>query len=363
MSEARPPDLAAAARRAVEATVAAGASDAEVWAESTREREVRVHGGAVESLIQATGHGVGVRAWIGRRAGYAYGTDLSEAGLAELGGVAAKLAGIADEDEHAGPPDPDGAPAAVEGLRDPEMGSWSAERLVELAKSVERAAVEHDDRVTGVEQAVYVDMDGRVALASALRDQPVGYEASSCYAYTQAMAGGGDDRQAGLGFGVGRSPASLDPEAIGREAGQEAVSMLGSKKPASRSCPAVLADTVTASFIGFIGGALCADAVQRGRSPFVGRLGEELASQALVLADDGLDPAGLASAPFDGEGMPRRRTALIEGGRLLAFLHDAYTGRRDGVPSTGSASRVLVPVGALGRHLQPGGGAGRGRPR
>ena len=82
--------------------------------------------------------------------------------------------------------------------------------------------------------------------------------------------------------------------------------------------------------------------MQRGRSPFAGRLGEELASAALVLHDDGLDPDGSASAPFDGEGVPRRRTALIEGGRLRAYLYDTYTANREGGGSTGSASATAT---------------------
>jgi PmbA protein len=79
--------------------------------------------------------------------------------------------------------------------------------------------------------------------------------------------------------------------------------------------------------------------VQRGRSPFADRLGEELAAPAFVLADDGLDPGGLASAPFDGEGTPRGRTPLVRDGKLLAYLHDSYTARRGEASSTGNASR------------------------
>ena len=69
------------ARRAVEAALAAGATDAEAYAAEDAGREVRVHGGEVESLTAATKRGIGVRAWIGQRVGYAYGTDLSEAGI------------------------------------------------------------------------------------------------------------------------------------------------------------------------------------------------------------------------------------------------------------------------------------------
>jgi PmbA protein len=115
--------------------------------------------------------------------------------------------------------------------------------------------------------------------------------------------------------------------------------MIGARKPASRSCPVVFDPTVAASFAGLIGGALGANTVQRGRSPFAGRLDEELASEAFALHDDGRDPEGPASAPFDGEGVPRRRIGLIEGGRLLSYLYDTYTANREGVTSTGSAAR------------------------
>jgi PmbA protein len=116
--------------------------------------------------------------------------------------------------------------------------------------------------------------------------------------------------------------------------------MLGATKPESRTCPVVFSDRVAASFAGFIGGAVCADVVQRGRSPFADRLGDELASEKLRLADDGIDPGGLASAPFDGEGTPRGRTPLLGDGKLLAYLHDSYTARRGGAESTGNAARA-----------------------
>jgi PmbA protein len=79
--------------------------------------------------------------------------------------------------------------------------------------------------------------------------------------------------------------------------------------------------------------------VQRGRSPLAGRLGEEVAGAAFVLHDDGLDRGGFASSPVDAEGVPRRRTALIEDGGLRNYLYDTYTARRGGAASTGNAGR------------------------
>ena len=162
---------------------------------------------------------------------------------------------------------------------------------------------------------------------------------SSCYGYLQALAEGDDGRETGLGFGLGRGPAALDPVAIGREGAERAAAMIGAGKPKSRSCPVVLDPTVAASFIALIGRGLTASAVQRGRSPFAERLGEEVANPVLALHDDGLDPEGFASAPFDAEGVPRRRTALIEAGTLRTYLYDTYTANRGEAASTGNASR------------------------
>jgi PmbA protein len=325
------------ARRAVERTIAAGASDAEAYAAEDAGREVRAHGGEIESLTVATQRGIGVRAWIGHRVGYAYGTDLSDAGIDALATRAAEIAGVADEDEFAGPPNADGAAADLD-LSDSSVVAWPADRVAELTLAIERAALGADPRIVGVEQAVYADSTERVAIASSTGISGE-FERSSCYGYVQALAESGDGRETGLGFALARGPEALDPAAIGSEGAERATAMIGASKPESRTCPVVLEPTVAASFIALIGAGLSAGAVQRGRSPFAGRLGTEVAGEALVLHDDGLDPEGSASAPFDGEGVPRRRSALIEGGVLRTYLYDTYTGRRGDAASTGSAGR------------------------
>ena len=148
---------------------------------------------------------------------------------------------------------------------------------------MERTALAADARVVGVEQAVYADATEQVAIASSAGVAGE-YETSSCYAYLQALAEGEGARETGLGFGLARGPGGLDPEAIGAEGAERALAMIGAGKPASRACPVVLDPTVAASFAGLIGGGLGADAVQRGRSPFAGRLGEEVAERGLRAA-------------------------------------------------------------------------------
>jgi len=343
-------ELAEQAAGAVERAIAAGAGDAEAYASEAENREVRVHGGEVESLTAATQRGLGLRVWIGRRVGYGFGTDLSAGGLAAIAARAVEAARAADEDEFAAPPAApelpvrlshsiggEGAPELV--LRDPTIGEWSIDRVAELALAVERSALAADARVAAVEQAVYFDSGERTALAASAGVRAE-YETSSCYAYLQALAEGEDGRETGLGFDLARGPAGLDAEAIGREGAERATEMIGSAKPASRRCPVVLDPTVAASFVGLLGGAAGANAVQRGRSPLAAMLGEQVASEAFILHDDGLDPQGFATAPVDAEGVPRRRTPLIEGGRLRTFLYDSYTARRGDAASTGNAGRL-----------------------
>jgi PmbA protein len=343
------------ARRAVEAATGAGATDAEAWVEEGTSRRIRVYEGEVESLSDAGGRGVGVRAFVDGRSGYAYGTDLSDAGVAEVATAARAAAEAADPDEHGGLPDEFGT-TPVDGLASPALREWSTERKVELALAVERAARARPG-VTQVENAVYSDADGSVALANS-RGFSAGYDATQAWAYASAFAGEGADLMTGLGVDLARDPEALDPEAIGAEAADRALALVGARQPESRHCPVVLDSFVAASFVGFIGSMLSAEAVQRGRSLFAGREGDEIADAAVALTDDPTDPGGPSSAPFDGEGSPSGRTPLIGGGRLLTYLFDVRTARRAGRATTGNATRgsyrSAPSVGTTNLVLEPG---------
>ena len=347
--------LGDAARRAVEAALSSGASDADAWVEESTSRRVRIYAGEVESLSDAGGRGIGVRAFAGSRAGYAYGTDLSEEGVLQVASAAREAAELADEDEYEGLPDEAGT-AQVDGLASAEFGDWSTERVVELALGVDRAARSREG-VTQVENSVYSDAQGSVALANS-RGFAASYSATQAWAYSSAFAGEGADLMTGLGVGMGRDPGALDAEAIGAEAAERALALVGARQPESRRCPVVLDAFVAASFVGFLGAMLSADAIQRGRSLFAGREGDEVADPALRLADVGTDPEGPSSAPFDGEGTPTGRTGLIEDGRLLGFLYDSRTARKAGRSTTGNASRgsyrTPPSVGTTNLIIEPG---------
>jgi PmbA protein len=334
MSEA---PLKALAARAVELTLAAGADQADAFCADLRECSIRVFGGRVEDLADAGTRGVGVRALKQGRAGYSYGSDLDEGGLGRLAHAAWEAASVTDSDQYVALPDRCGI-SDVGPLHSDAFDDWGTERKIELALEIERSARATDELVSNVEDTVYSDSRATVAIANSL-GFAASFDETHCYAYAYAFAGEGADRMTGLGVGTGRDPGKLDPSEIGAEAARRAVALHGARQPSSMRCPVVLDPFVVASFVGIVGSRLSADAVQRGRSLFAGKEGEEVASSTLGLFDDGIDPEGLASSPFDGEGVPSQRTELIRGGNLKTFLFDSYTARRVGRQSTGNASR------------------------
>jgi PmbA protein len=349
-------DLERAARIAVEAALRAGAHEADAWCEDALDRTVRVYDGAVESVTEAGSKGAGIRVFREGRAGYAYGSDLAEAGLVSLARAATEAAAVTDPDEHAGVSH-DASSAAVAGLTSSDVDDWTMEQRVELALAVEGAARGRDPLVSNVEDTVYADSAARVALASS-DGFCASYEQTQCYAYAYAFAGEGQDRMTGMGVAVARGPQALEPDAIGHEAADRALALHGARQPKSRRCPVVLDPYVAASFASIIGRTLSADAVQRGRSLFADQEGERIANERLRLVDDGLDPGGLATAPFDGEGVAQQRTPLIEDGTLRSYLFDGYTAKRAERASTGNGTRgsyrVPPSVGPTNLLVEPG---------
>jgi len=351
-------ELEPAAQLAVDAALAAGGDEADAWCEDGVERTVRVYDGAVESMTEAGSKGAGVRVFRDGRSGYAYGSDLSEEGLRALAARAAEAASVTEPDQHAGIA-PAAEPTPVDGLVAAGIRAWTMERRVELALAIERAARGRDPLITNVEDTVYADSEGRAALASS-NGFSGSFEQTQCYAYAYAFAGEGADRMTGIGLAVARGPDGIDPEAVGAEAADRALALHGARQPESRRCPVVLDPHVAASFASVIGRTLSADAVQRGRSLFAGKEGERIADPVLRLTDDGLDPEGLATAPFDGEGVPQRRTPLIEDGILRTYLFDTYTARKGGRESTGNgirgSYRAPPSVGTTNLLVEPGSG-------
>ena len=99
------------------------------------------------------------------------------------------------------------------------------------------------------------------------------------------------------------------------------------------------------------------DSVYRGASFLAGKLGQKIAGDNVTIIDDGTMPGGFGTSPFDGEGVPTRRTVVIENGVLKSYLLNTYTAKKLGLQTTGNASRGLAGTPGIGPgnyFLQPG---------
>jgi PmbA protein len=321
----------------MERAAALGATDVEVYAERGTSRRIKVYQQAVEQLTAAQRRGLGVRVWRDGAVGHAYTSDLADGALDDVVRRAVDHAAVSDADEFARMPQPAGEPADVHPF-DERLTHTTDEQRIELAMTLEAAALAADPRVKTVEDTMYVDGDGEVFLANTAGLRGT-FRANQCYAFAYVLAEQDEQVETGMSYSVGRALEDLDAPACGAEAAERAVRLLGARKCPSMKAPVVLDPFVSASFFGVLSSALTADAVQKGRSLFAGREGQQVAGELLSLIDDGVRPDGLDSAPFDGEGIPCRRTPLIQDGVLQGFLYDTYTGRKAGRSSTGNGLR------------------------
>jgi PmbA protein len=146
------------------------------------------------------------------------------------------------------------------------------------------------------------------------------------------------------------------PEEIGQTAARRALRRLGARRVKTCEVPVIFDPDMAASLIRHIAGAAAGPSLYRGASFLVGKLGEQIASSAVTLVDDGTVPGALGSRPFDGEGLPVRRTVVVDKGVLTSYLLDTYTARKLGMASTHHAARdgSGVTVGTTNFYLAAG---------
>jgi PmbA protein len=172
-------------------------------------------------------------------------------------------------------------------------------------------------------------------------------------------------------YSSARSARLLEsPEAIGQEAARRALRRLGARRVPTQQCPVVFAPEIARSLMGNLLSAADGDAIYRNASMFAGKLGEQVAGENITMIDDGtmvfdhtlsngetLRTGGFGTAPFDGDGLPTRRTVIIERGILKNLMLNTYTARKLNMQSTGKASRGLAGAPGIGGgnyFLEPG---------
>jgi len=322
---------------------AKGASGAEVIVIEDDAFSVQVRLRGVDTLKNAREKRLGLRLCFGRRSATTSTSDFSRESLHTLLEDTAAMALATAEDPCSGLPEPGCFPSELPDLElwDPEAAALSIEERIALATAAESAALDFDPRITNSDGAEYAHQDARILFANShgfLGE----YRGSSVMLSVSPIAGDGGAMQRDGWYSVQRRLENLEsPEAIGRTAAQRALRRLGARKVTTQQVPVIFDPEMAASLLRSICNAVSGSAVYRSASFLTGKLGQQVATSLLTIVDDGRLPGNLGSRPFDGEGLPTRRTAVVQDGVLSCYLLDTYTGRKLGLPSTGNASRSL----------------------
>jgi PmbA protein len=353
-------DLRELAQDLVRRAMAGGATAAECVVREGDEFSTLVRLGQVETLKESGSRAIGVRVFNGQRAASTYSSDFSPEGLERMLKSALELSRITSEDPNGGIPEPSqlGALTGDLDLYHADVYSLSGGERINHARRAEKAALDFDPRITNSDGGSFDAVTGHKVLANS--HGFVGeYRRSYCSVAAVPIAQGEDRAmQRDFWFSVARSLGKLEPpEQVGRIAAQRTLRRLGARKVKTARVPVVLDPLVATSILEHIFEGVNGDSVYRGASFLAGKLGQKIAADAVTVVDDGTVPGGFGTSPFDGEGVPTRKTVVIEKGVLKSYLLNTYTAKKLGLETTANASRGLAGTPGIGPgnyFLQPG---------
>jgi PmbA protein len=342
-------DLKQLAADIVAQAVKAGANDAEVTIREGDEFSTLVRMGEVETLKESGSRGMGLRVLMAADNGYRVAStstsDFTPEGVEHLVKGALALARVTSEDPFAGLAEAGefgSLPGNLELYHEDVYSLPTAERI-EYARRAEAAALSADTRITNSAGGSFDASTGRKAFANS-RGFAGEYQASSCSVSCSPIAlGKSGEMQRDYWYTYARSLGKLaSPESVGAEAARRTLRRLDGRRVKTQQAPLIFAPEIARSLIGSIFEAASGDSIYRGSSFFTGKLGEQVAAESVTVIDDGTMIGGFGTSPFDGEGLPSRRTVIVDRGVLSNYLLNTYTGRKLGMKSTGSASRGLA---------------------
>jgi PmbA protein len=344
-------DLREVAQDVVRRAMSGGATAAECVVREGDEFSTLVRLGQVETLKEAGSRSIGVRVFHGKRSASTYSSDLSREALDRMLKSALELAKITSEDPFSGIPEASqlGSIPGDLDLYSADVYSLPGEERINYARRAEKAALDYDPRIKNSEGGSFDAATGHNVLANS--HGFVGeYRRSYCQVVAMPIAQTETGAmQRDFWYSVARNLGRLDaPEEVGKIAAQRTLRRLGGRKVKTAKLPVVLDPLVATSILGHIFEGINGDSVYRGASFLAGKLGEKIAGEHVTVIDDGTMVGGFGTAPFDGEGVPTRRTIVIEKGVLKSYLLNTYTAKKLGLQTTGNASRGLAGTPGIG---------------
>jgi PmbA protein len=333
-----------------------GADEAEVYLQATRNLSIQVLNGEIETVEEASSHGVGFRVFVDNRMGFSHCNDFSNKAVEDTIKRAVAFAKLTSPDENNILPG-DKAISDVEGLFDPAIEAVSMEDKIDMALRIENLAMS-DQRISKSSGSGFSESETEVFIANS-RGLSKSYKSGGCSIGVSVVAEKGEQKNTGGEYCSRRQFSDLKKlEELAAKAARDAYEMLDPQMVRTQKAAVIVDPDVGRSILGGVIGALNGERVLQGASFLKDAMDEKIASELLSIIDDGTREKGLASAPFDGEGVPTMKNTLIENGVLKSFIYNTSAAKRAGKESTGNGSRrgftSLPGIGTHNVYLLPG---------
>ncbi len=317
---------------------AVGAQTADAMFEESESLSVEVFEGAVKNLERSDNVGIGLRVLVDGRPGYSFTERLTEEAIERCARDAVALSRFTDPIDIDLPLLSVGASGHDLDLIDPSAAEWTPDQMVMACLEAEEEARAADPRIHNVPHLGTTRSRGRMLLANSKGFRGSRESASVSFGIGVVARESEIDKMGWEGISW-RNAANLAPKAMAQEAVSRAVSMLGAKPISPGKIPVVFDERVSGQFLGIFLGSFLADAVQKGQSRLVGKIGEQISVAGFSLSTQPHLKGMSGSKLFDGEGVLTHPRALVEDGVLRGFLHNLETSRKDGILPTGDATR------------------------
>ena len=314
-----------------------GATAAETESSEGFGQSVTVRRGEVETIEYNRDKGVGVSVFIGKRRGHASTSDFSAQALRDTVDAALSIARLTASDQFAGLADAD-----LLATRFPELDlyhPWSidVEQAIELARSCEDAAFAADRKVSNSEGASVSVQQSHFAYGNS-HGFLGGYPSSRHSIVCSVIAGKDDNMQRDDWYTTARSAADLESATeVGTRAGKRAARRVGARKMATARVPVLFEAPVACGLLGHFVAAVSGGSLYRKSSFLLDSLGKPVFSPNVQIHDRPHIPKGLASSPFDDEGVATRARDIVRNGVLQGYFLGSYSARKLGLRSTGNA--------------------------
>lgn len=314
-----------------------GASAAEAELSLSIGQNVSVRMGEVEHIEYNRDKGMSVTVYFGKQKGHASTSDLSPQALADTVAAACNIARYTAKDDYCGLADADLMAKDIPDLDLNYPWDISVDEAVAIAKTCEAAALQVDARITNSEGASVSSGTGFFAYSNT-HGFTGGYPSSRHGISCSVIAESDTNMQRDYWYSTARAAQDLQsPNDIGRIAGERTVRRLDSKKIKTCQVPVLFEAPLASGLISTLISAISGGNLYRKSSFLLDSLGKQIASPLLNIYEDPFIRKGLASSPFDNEGVATSARQLVKDGVLQGYMLSSYSARKLGMKTTGNA--------------------------